>query len=131
MIYFPLNKYFSAKATVEGEDDPVPNLTPREDILENLNQINTSYIEVAKFSLFLIFFSSLTSQVLLIFYFHFHTFLFCLSSFYPSPSLIPPNIPFSNFYLTFAAADLAMCPFFPLFLLLLTNIVLLIFFLCH
>ena len=43
------NKYFSAKATVEGEDDPVPNLTPREDILENLNQINTSYIEVAKF----------------------------------------------------------------------------------
>ena len=42
-------------------------------------------------------------------------FSLCPSPFYPSPSLIPPNIPFSNFYLTFAAADLAMCPFFLFF----------------
>ena len=42
------NDYFASKASVQGNDDVVPNLMPRDDILENLSNINTSYIEVAK-----------------------------------------------------------------------------------
>ena len=42
------NDYFASKASVPGNDDEVPNLTPRDDINENLTTVNTSYIEVAK-----------------------------------------------------------------------------------
>ena len=43
-----LNDIFVKKATVEGNDDPVPDLEPIESILDNLNTINTSPIEVSK-----------------------------------------------------------------------------------
>ena len=43
------NDFFSSKATVPGVDDPVPELPEKENITEPLNNINTSYLEVAKF----------------------------------------------------------------------------------
>ena len=42
------NDYFASKAAVPGNDNQVPNLPPRDDINENLSNVNTSYIEVAK-----------------------------------------------------------------------------------
>ena len=42
------NEFFAEKATVEGADEPAPELPPRDDIFEKLGQINTSPIEVAK-----------------------------------------------------------------------------------
>ena len=42
------NDLFTAKATVEGNDDPVPVLEPLDNILESLEQINTSPIEISK-----------------------------------------------------------------------------------
>ena len=42
------NDYFASKASVPGNDDQVPDLAPRDDIVENLTTVNTSYIEVAK-----------------------------------------------------------------------------------
>ena len=36
------NEYFSSKATVDGNDDPKPDLPPRDNIQENLNEINPS-----------------------------------------------------------------------------------------
>ena len=42
------NDFFASKATVPGNDDPVPNLAPKDEILVDLTNINTSYIEVAK-----------------------------------------------------------------------------------
>ena len=42
------NDIFTAKATVEGNDDPVSVLEPLENILESLDQINTSPIEISK-----------------------------------------------------------------------------------
>ena len=43
------NDFFSSKATVPGVNDPVPELPEKENITEPLNNINTSYLEVAKF----------------------------------------------------------------------------------
>ena len=43
-----LNDLFTAKATVEGNDDPVSVLEPLDNILESLDQINTSPIEISK-----------------------------------------------------------------------------------
>ena len=43
------NDLFASKATVPGNNDPVPLLPPRNDIFSNLSNINTSPIEVAKF----------------------------------------------------------------------------------
>ena len=37
---------FTAKATVEGNDDPAPVLEPLDNILESLEQINTSPIKI-------------------------------------------------------------------------------------
>ena len=42
------NDYFASKAAVPGNDNQVPNLPPRDDINENLSNVNTSYIEIAK-----------------------------------------------------------------------------------
>ena len=42
------NDYFASKATVPGNNDQVPNLPLRDDIKENLSNVNTSYIEIAK-----------------------------------------------------------------------------------
>ena len=42
------NDFFASKATVPGDDEEVPYLAPKDEILEGLNHINTSYIEVAK-----------------------------------------------------------------------------------
>ena len=42
------NDLFTAKATVEGNDDPVSVLEPLDNILESLDQINTSPIEISK-----------------------------------------------------------------------------------
>ena len=42
------NDIFTAKATVEGNDDPVSVLEPLDNILESLDQINTSPIEISK-----------------------------------------------------------------------------------
>ena len=42
------NDLFAAKANVPGEDDPVPNLVRKDDIISPLNSINTSPIEVAE-----------------------------------------------------------------------------------
>ena len=42
------NDFFASKATVSGDDDEVPDLEPKDDIFEGLNDINTSYFEVAK-----------------------------------------------------------------------------------
>jgi hypothetical protein len=43
-----LNDIFAAKATVTGNDDPVPELEPLENVLTNLNTINTSPLEIAQ-----------------------------------------------------------------------------------
>ena len=43
------NEFFSSKATVTGADDPVPILQVNKNKGTPLNNINTSYIEVAKF----------------------------------------------------------------------------------
>ena len=42
------NEFFASKATVPGNDDLVPSLTPKDEILTDLTNINTSPIEVAK-----------------------------------------------------------------------------------
>ena len=42
------NDLFASKATVSGNDDPVPTLPPRDDILSNLKNINCSPIEISK-----------------------------------------------------------------------------------
>ena len=43
------NDMFISKAKVPGNDDPVPDLPKRDDILNSLNHLNTSPLEVAKF----------------------------------------------------------------------------------
>ena len=43
------NDLFSSKATVNGNDDPVPHLPPKSNIFSSLHIFNTSRIEVAKF----------------------------------------------------------------------------------
>ena len=43
------NDMFAAKATVHGNDDPVPELAKNENIRAPLNSLNTSPIEVAEF----------------------------------------------------------------------------------
>ena len=42
------NDLFASKATVSGNDDPVPTLPPRDDILSSLKNINCSPIEISK-----------------------------------------------------------------------------------
>ena len=42
------NDLFTAKASVEGNDDPAPVLEPLDSVLESLEQINTSPIEISK-----------------------------------------------------------------------------------
>jgi len=42
-----LNKYFTSKAKVDGDDDEIPFLDKKENV-ESLNNINTSPIEIAK-----------------------------------------------------------------------------------
>ena len=42
------NELFVSKATVPNNNDPVPDLPPRNDILSTLSNLNTSPIEVAK-----------------------------------------------------------------------------------
>ena len=42
------NSFFASKSSVKNAQDPAPDLPPRDDIFENLSNINTSPIEVAK-----------------------------------------------------------------------------------
>jgi hypothetical protein len=42
------NNFFASKSSVQNAQEPAPDLTPRNDIFENLSSINTSPIEVAK-----------------------------------------------------------------------------------
>ena len=43
-----LNDIFAAKATVDGNSDPIPVLSENENVMSSLSSLNTSPIEVAK-----------------------------------------------------------------------------------